>query len=102
MATKKRKRKVSRLGGSQDFHAIALRKSLVAVERDITAASEATTCKYAFDHLLDAAYANGKAATSLAALSPSTARSDYWEPLYASVNRNAEAVTRKLRKKCRV
>jgi len=102
MATKKRKRKVSRLGGSQDSHFVALSKALKAVERDITAASEAATCKAAFDNLLDAVYANGKAATSLAALGPSAARSDYWEPLYARVDRNAEAVTRKLRKKCRV
>jgi len=100
MATKKRKRKVSRLGGSQDFHAKDLHAALALQRQYTVAASKASTCKVVIDRLLDAAFAQGRIATNLSSLKPAVRRR--WWTETSSVTSELAAITKAARIKCRV
>ena len=100
MKRKAKRKTKTRLGGSEDFHIEALRKSLISIEKNVADAQQFTKCKYVFDHTLDAIHAQGRAAAHLAALDR-PARSD-WEPEERRASRILDAAVVQLRKKCRV
>jgi len=100
MATKKRKRKVSSLGGSQALHAKDLLLAFAAERRAVVDASKASTCKDVIDHLLHAAFVKGRVSASLTSLN--LAARNRWRDENRSVNRELAAITKAALIKCRV